>query len=57
MSNFWFTSILGATENGFPALNRVERNLQLGFSKLIPYIMPVINLIGLIILYHKITEN
>jgi membrane protease YdiL (CAAX protease family) len=57
MSNFWFTSILGAPENGFPALARVERNLQIGLTTLIEYIMPAITLIGLIVLYSKITEK
>ncbi len=57
ISNFWFTSILGATENGFPALARIERNLQLGLTTLIEYIIPVLTLIGLIVLYSKITEK
>lgn len=57
ISNLWFTSILGETENGFPALARIERNLQLGFGSLIEYIIPVITLIGLIILYNKIIEK
>lgn len=57
MSNFWFTSILGAMENGFPAVARIERNLELGFGSLIEYIIPVIILIGLIILYDKFTEK
>lgn len=57
MSNIWFASILGATENGFPALARIERNLQLGITTLIEYIIPVLTLIGLIVLYSKITEK
>lgn len=55
MSNFWFASVLGAAENGFPALARVERNLQLVLITLIEYIIPILTLIGLIILYSKIT--
>ena len=57
MSNICFASILGATENGFPALARIERNLQLGITTLIEYIIPVLTLIGLIVLYSKITEK
>ena len=50
ISNLWFTSIIGGTEKGFPALARVERNIQLGSTTLIEYILPVLALIGLIVL-------
>lgn len=53
MSNFWFTSVLGATENGFPALARIERNLQLGSNAVIEFLLPVVLLIGLIIAYSR----
>ncbi len=53
ISNFWFTSIFGASENGFPAIARIERNLEIGSGAILEFILPAIILIGLIIGYCK----
>ena len=53
ISNFWFTSVFGAPENGFPAIARIERNLELGSGAILEFIVPMVILIGLIIGYCK----
>jgi CAAX amino terminal protease family. len=57
ISNFWFASLFGGVENGFPAIARIQRDLTLGYDAIFEFLLPAIFLIGLIIFYAKASDK
>lgn len=57
ISNFWFTSVFGGPENGFPAVARIERTMTLSINSIIEIGIPFLVLVGLIVWYGRKTRG
>ena len=56
-TNFWVASVFGQPDSAFPALLRLERNLQADPTGVIVVLVPAIVLVGLIVGWVRLTRG